>query len=131
MTGPEPPARGTIGWHDLTVPDADGVRDFYAAVIGWESEGCDMGDYDDYNMYPPVRRDGAVAGVCHARGVNADLPPVWMIYIVVEDIWAAVDACRTHGGDVMREPTGDASHGWTAFIRDPAGAACALYQAGS
>jgi predicted enzyme related to lactoylglutathione lyase len=28
-------APGTIAWTDLTVPDAEKVRDFYAAVVGW------------------------------------------------------------------------------------------------
>ena len=26
--------RGRIGWIDLTVPDAEAIRDFYNAVIG-------------------------------------------------------------------------------------------------
>lgn len=26
---------GTIGWHDLTVTDATGIREFYEAVVGW------------------------------------------------------------------------------------------------
>ena len=37
---------GTIGWRDLTVPDAAKVRDFYQAVVGWKSE-----EYcGDFNM---------------------------------------------------------------------------------
>ena len=34
---PRPPV-GTIGWTDLTVPDADGLRDFYSAVVGWGAD---------------------------------------------------------------------------------------------
>ena len=29
---------GKIGWIDMTLDDAPGVRDFYKAVVGWESE---------------------------------------------------------------------------------------------
>jgi predicted enzyme related to lactoylglutathione lyase len=29
---------GKIGWIDMTVEDAPGVRDFYKAVVGWGSE---------------------------------------------------------------------------------------------
>ena len=43
----------TIGggtWMDLTIPDADGVRNFYKEVIGWESMDVSMGEYNDYCM---------------------------------------------------------------------------------
>jgi len=79
------PKPGTIGWIDLTVEDAESVRAFYKAVAGWSADPVDMGGYSDFNMKPSA--DGApVAGVCHARGSNADIPPVWMIYIVVADL---------------------------------------------
>jgi predicted enzyme related to lactoylglutathione lyase len=29
---------GKIGWLDLTVDDADAVRDFYREVVGWKAE---------------------------------------------------------------------------------------------
>ena len=46
------PSPGTIAWIDLTVPDAETVRDFYEQVTGWRSEPVDMGEYSDYNMLP-------------------------------------------------------------------------------
>ena len=33
------PAPGTVVWSDLTVADAGALRDFYAAVVGWETRG--------------------------------------------------------------------------------------------
>ncbi len=44
---------GTIGWVDLTVDDASGLRDFYARVAGWKPEPVPMGGYDDFNMTHP------------------------------------------------------------------------------
>lgn len=32
---------GKIGWIDMTVDDAEGVRDFYKHVVGWGSEDVD------------------------------------------------------------------------------------------
>ena len=62
---PEP---GTISWQDLTVADADGVRDFYEAVAGWTPEPLSMGAYSDFVMNAA---DGTpVAGICHARAGN-------------------------------------------------------------
>jgi hypothetical protein len=43
-------AFGNVMHMDLTIPNADEVRDFYQAVAGWGSMGLSMGDYDDYVM---------------------------------------------------------------------------------
>jgi hypothetical protein len=122
----EKPAVGSIGWHDLTVDDADGVRDFYAAVVGWTHGGVDMGWYSDYTMAPPEGGD-PVAGVCHARGTNAGLPSQWLMYVIVADLDASMAACREHGGVIVIGPKkmGEARY---CVIRDPAGAVCGLYQ---
>lgn len=53
---------GTVGWVDLTVPNADEIRDFYAGVVGWKPEALSMGDYSDYVMTMPADGTG-VAGV--------------------------------------------------------------------
>lgn len=117
---------GTIGWLDLTVENAAAVRDFYHEVVGWESSPVSMGDYDDFCMIPPGGGD-PVAGVCHARGANADLPPVWLVYLVVSDLDASLAACRERGGSIVAGPKtmGESRY---AIIRDPAGAAAALYE---
>jgi hypothetical protein len=118
------PRPGTVSWQDLTVPDADRLRDFYAAVVGWEPEPLSMGGYADFVMNAD---GGSVAGICHARGTNAGLPPVWLIYITVEDLDHSLDECQRLGGSLVSAPR---SYGGGRYcvIKDPAGAICALYQ---
>ena len=118
------PQVGTIGWHDLTVPNADEVRDFYAAVTGWKPQGLSMGDYEDYVMAAP---DGqGVAGVCHARGTNTGLPPQWLMYIVVDDVDESIRQCEQRGGKVLAGPKEVGGYGRYCVIQDPAGAVAAL-----
>jgi predicted enzyme related to lactoylglutathione lyase len=117
---------GKIGWIDMTVEDAAGLRDFYQKVVGWNVEDTNMGDYSDYTMMSPDDGD-AIAGVCHARGSNADLPGGWLIYITVADITASTTACVANGGKVVVEPRGLAG-GTFCVIEDPSGAVSALYQ---
>ncbi len=117
---------GKIGWMDITVDDADGLRDFYCKVTGWQVEEVSMGDYADYSMTMPASGE-AVAGICHARGSNADMPGGWLIYIVVSDVDASASACRDNGGKVIVEPRGLAG-GRFCVIEDPSGATAALYQ---
>lgn len=118
------PRPGTISWQDLTVPDAEAIRDFYQSVVGWTPEPLSMGAYSDFVM----NADGAgVAGICHARGANAALPPVWLVYITVEDLDHSIDECERLGGSILAAPR---SYGGGRYcvIQDPAGAICALYQ---
>jgi predicted enzyme related to lactoylglutathione lyase len=124
MSDPKTPGR--IGWHDLAADDAPALRDFYSAVAGWKTSECPMGGYADYVMHAA---DGsAVAGVCHRRGPNADLPPQWLLYIVVPDLDAALAAALAKGGSLLREPGPGDGYGRAAFLRDPAGAAFALFE---
>jgi hypothetical protein len=118
---------GTVGWQDLTVPDAERVRDFYKSVVGWESSSVDMGGYHDFNMLLPGVGT-PVAGVCHARAGNADLPPQWILYFIVEDVERSAQACAEAGGQVVT-PIRRAGGGAYCVIKDPAGAVCAIYQA--
>jgi uncharacterized protein len=121
---------GTVGWMDLTVDDASSVRDFYAAVVGWQPQEISVGDYADYCMAPPRgnRVDNPpVAGICHRRGANADVPPVWLVYVIVADIAASLQQVEARGGKVLSQ-TRSSSGGHYAIIEDPAGAVCALYQ---
>jgi len=118
---------GKIGWIDITVDDAEGLRDFYATVTGWRPENVDMGEYSDFNMTMPESGTPS-AGICHARGGNAGLPAQWLIYIVVADADASVAACTENGGKVLVGPK-DIGGGRFAVIEDPGGAVAALYQA--
>jgi len=118
---------GSIGWMDLTVENADQVKDFYAAVTGWKASGLNMGGYDDYVMTTPEAGEG-VSGICHARGGNAGLPPVWLIYINIEDLDRSLARCVELGGEAITPIKSYGGQGRYCVIRDPAGAHCALFE---
>ncbi|MEM8556161.1 MAG: VOC family protein [Pseudomonadota bacterium] len=117
---------GKPHWLDLTVPNAEQVRDFYSAVCGWGTVPHPMGDYTDYSM---TAADGqTVAGVCHARGDNAGYPAMWLPYVNVPSLAEALTAAEDKGGKVV-VPMRDLGSGFTAVIQDPAGACMALWEA--
>lgn len=129
---------GEIGWLDLTVDQADSVADFYSAVVGWEKSQVPVDDYHDFCMLAPAspsseQTDNAtdpetpIAGVCHRRGVNADIPPQWLVYIVVADLAASLLTTEQQGGQVIA-PARSAGGGKMAVISDPAGAVLALFE---
>lgn len=126
MTETTNPEIGSVGWIDLTVEDAPEIRDFYAAVTGWQHSPVSMGDYDDFNMAAPGSGE-AKAGICHARGGNAGLPAQWLIYITVEDADASAAQCEELGGSVLSGPKNMGEMGRYCVIQDPAGAVAALF----
>ena len=129
ITGGSSPDRvGRISWLDLTVTDASASRDFYRDVVGWSVQDVEMGDagggYSDYAM---CASDGAaVAGVCHSRGVNRGLSPVWMIYLPVGDLPQSLARVQENGGEVVEARKGSDDEVAFAVIRDPVGAYLAL-----
>jgi uncharacterized protein len=129
------PLPGTIGWIDL--PHANAVRDFYSDVTGWAPVTVGMGDYRDSCMN--AANGQSVAGICHARGDNASLRPVWIVYIVVANPDTALQRCEARNGKVLGTPRsfgGDSRfcviHSMIhSVIQDPSGAIAALYESRS
>lgn len=115
---------GGVSWIDLTVKDADKVKDFYRKVIGLEAEPVPMGDYNDFVLKSPENPEDLV-GVCHARGNNSDIPPQWLVYFNVPDIDQAAQQCVAMGGEVIKEKC-DMGDWQMCIIKDPAGAVAGL-----
>jgi predicted enzyme related to lactoylglutathione lyase len=124
----EQAAPGRIGWLDLTVPDAAATRDFYRDVVGWGVQELEMTDggerYPDFVM---LNAAGApAAGICHARGTNLGLPPVWMIYVTVADVTASLEQVEAEGGSIIKSSKDKEGRHVYAAVKDPVGVAFAL-----
>lgn len=120
------PRPGTLIGFDLTVQDAESIRDFCASVVGWKPVPLLMGDHEDHFM---ETEDGqVVAGVCHALGDNADLPPQWLTYVVVTDLDECLRRSAAAGGTQVGAIRGGDGEPRFAVIRVPAGAHLALMQ---
>jgi len=118
------PKTGAILWTDLTVPNADEIRDFYSRVTGWRAEPVKMGDYSDYNMIPAEGTEPA-AGICFARGPNENLPAQWLIYVTVASLDESIKRCLEQGGKIVDGPRGMGKQRF-CVIQDPAGAYAGL-----
>jgi len=129
---------GEIAWMDLSVPNAEQVKNFYQKLLGWKSEAvkmsCNGESYSDFAMSAENKESSAetdsstfVTGVCHAKGANSDMPAAWLPYFLVADIEQAVTTVQEEGGKLVTKikSLGDDKY---VVIKDPAGAQCALYQ---
>jgi hypothetical protein len=122
------PRAGRISWLDLTVSDASATRDFYRQVVGWSVQDVEMEHRGErYADYAMIGDDGGpAAGICHARGVNVGLPPVWMIYVSVGDLAESLRRVQAEGGTVLKAMEGTDGEFAYAAIQDPVGVYLAL-----
>jgi predicted enzyme related to lactoylglutathione lyase len=119
---------GEMAWLDLTVKNANEVKGFYQQVVGWQVDEITMGDHHDYAMKSPESGE-AISGICHAQGVNADMPAAWLPYFLVVNINDSISSVTALGGELLTEIK-TAGKDQYIVIKDPAGAVCALYQKG-
>ncbi|MBO3748534.1 VOC family protein [Streptosporangiaceae bacterium NEAU-GS5] len=115
-------AHGTPCWVDLGSPDLGAASDFYGALFGWHFEETEEG-------YLQARLGGApVAGI---GAVGPDDLPWWTTYIAVDDAHASVSAAVAAGGELVTGPQWVGEQGISAYLKDPAGASLAIWQAES
>ena len=111
-------AHGEFIWADLSSFRPDVTRNFYADLFGWR--------FDDY---AGSLRTGPVAGLFEmpAKFQAINMPSFWMSYIAVDDVAAAVETAKAHGGKVELGPIPFEGGGEIALIRDPLGAGFTVY----
>ncbi len=113
---------GTFSWAELATTDADGAKEFYARLFGW--------DYEDNEapggggVYSMARVDGRyVAAIFQADG-----PARWNSYITVEDAAATAEKAREAGAKVHSGPFDVGDAGRMAVLQDPTGAAVSVWE---
>lgn len=119
--------QGRFVWYDLMTTDPDAAIGFYTSLVGWGTrEWADGGM--SYTMW--ANRDTPLGGVVplppEARANGAR--PHWLAYVAVADVDRTVERARKLGGEVIHRPTDIPSVGRYAVIKDPQGAAIAIYR---
>lgn len=113
---------GALCWNDLSTPDVEASRAFYAALFGWEIEAEGRGEGD----YRAVFNDGRANGGMMRLQAPPGTPPYWSVYFAVADMDDGVARVRELGGRVLREPF-DVPAGRFAVVQDPQGATFSLF----
>ena len=121
------PKFGKILWQDLTVENAEEVKNFYQQVVGWNSSVVNQGTYNDFNIHPQTGSEEVIAGICHKRGALQNFPSQWLLYITVENLNDSIEKSKPLGGKTIEGPKkmGKSSY---AIVQDPAGAYFVLFE---
>ena len=111
---------GTLLWNELQTDDLEAAADFYADVLGWQTQATEMENGSIYTSF--MLGEASVAGMMEIQPDWGPVPPNWSIYLEVEDADAAVEATKKLGGKqempVMEVPEA----GRFVLIQDPQGA---------
>jgi hypothetical protein len=116
----------TFIWYELLTKDAEAAASFYSGVVGWVAE--DSGQ-------TAVRYTLLKSGSAPVAGVMALTPnmlahevsPMWLGYVHVDDVDAAVAAVQERGGRLRQAPPDIPEVGRFAVVADPQGAAFGLF----
>jgi predicted enzyme related to lactoylglutathione lyase len=116
---------GTFSWTDLSTPDADGARDFYGALFGWEFEDAPIPEEAGGGVYRMAKIDGRSAAAMYE---SSERHPAWASYVTVDDVDATAARAGELGANLMGEPFDVMTSGRMALVQDPTGAVLALWQ---
>jgi predicted enzyme related to lactoylglutathione lyase len=117
-------APGTFCWVDLFTTDTAAARKFYGTLFHWQAN--DMGG--NYSMMK--LNDKMAGGITElpAELRQNRVPPHWLSYVQVTDAEQIAQKAASLGGTVLRPVADMGGFGRMAVLRDPAGAAFALWQ---
>jgi uncharacterized protein len=117
-----PPTRanGKICYVEIPATDVEASAAFYEAVFGWRlrKRGDGATAFDD--------TIGEVSGTW-VTGRPPASDPGLLLYVMVDDAEATIEAIVAHGGEIVQPIGGDAPE-ITARFRDPGGNVIGIYQ---
>jgi predicted enzyme related to lactoylglutathione lyase len=117
-----PNPHGSFIWYELLTPDADGAKQFYDSVVGWNVHASSSFP----NGYRMIERSaGKFAGgllplTDEMKGHGAR--PGWLGYVGVDDVDATVAAATADGARAIMPPFDIPGIGRVALLADPQGA---------
>jgi predicted enzyme related to lactoylglutathione lyase len=115
---------GAFSWFELMTTDVVAAKKFYKELFGWETQDMPMGDM----TYTILKVGGkGVAGMMTTPEEAKGMPPMWDVYITVDDVDATARKVEELGGKVLRPPADIPNVGRFCVIGDPTGAhICAI-----
>ena len=120
-----PPQVGQFSWNELATSDYKEAFAFYTDLFGWEpQEAMDMGDAGIYQLYG---LDSVPLGGMFNKPDEMPGPPMWLYYISIDDVTAAVEKVEELGGQVVNGPMEVPGGDFIAQCLDPQGVLFALH----
>lgn len=112
---------GAVSWSQLSTPDVEAAKAFYAKVFGWTMETMPMPG----GAYTAIKvGDSSIGGITP----STDGKSSWLDYVTVADIEATVATAKAAGGRVVTPVTEIPTVGRFAVLADAQGGVIAAIQ---
>jgi predicted enzyme related to lactoylglutathione lyase len=122
----DPSKEQEICWRELLTSDSAAAFKFYSQLFGWKIlQEMEMGPMGIYRVYGVGETQ---LGGMMTTPKGSPMPPMWVYYIGVADLDAAVERSTKNGAKVMNGPMDVPGGGRIAQLLDPQGAGYALHQ---
>ena len=110
---------GAFGWHELMTTDVEAAKAFYSKLFGWEMVEYPM----ENSIYWGLKVNGdEVGGMMNLPPEMAGMPPMWGMYITVDDVEQTARQVVELGGKILRPPEDIPDVGRFCVFADPQGA---------
>ena len=121
-----PTAMQRVAWNELSTPDLEGSKDFYARHFNFAfNESMPMGDLGPYCF---IDHGGQRLGAM-MHTPQPDMPSHWQMYFRVPSVVTAKATIEASGGAVMMGPHEVPTGEWIIVAADPQGAVFGLVSA--
>jgi predicted enzyme related to lactoylglutathione lyase len=125
MTAHDPNKHGEISWNEMYADDATAAFEFYGELFGWKQlQEMDMGPAGKYLIFG--QGDQQYGGMMK-KTAEMPMPPMWVYYIHVDDLDAAIARANAKGGKTVFGPIEVPDGTRVAQLIDPQGAHFALH----
>ena len=107
---------------ELTTKNIEKSKKFYGKLFDWQFETVPVGSSDTYTL---IKVGGGTGGGMFQM---EDAPPMWLSYVLVDDIKQTTEKAKVLGAKIYRENHEVPGMGWLSILSDPEGAMLALWQ---
>ncbi len=108
---------------ELSSTDVNKAKDFYGKLFSWKMEDMPMPE----STYTLINvGEGTGGGLM--KQLIPGAPSMWMAYVNVDNVKAAIKKAKSLGANVMKDITEVKDMGWLSIITDPTGAMLGLWQ---
>ena len=110
---------GAFSWFELMTTDVNAAKEFYRKLFDWNMKEIPM----EKMPYTVVKAgEDEVAGIMSMPPDSKEMPPVWGIYLTVDNLAVTIDKAKELGGKILVEPMAIPDVGRFCVIQDPQGA---------
>ena len=113
---------GDFIWYELMTGDVETAKAFYGPLLGWTFEPHEGSGMDYWTFKASDTNVGGFMSLSEEM-ISGGARPMWVSYLLVDDVDRMAAAVTDHGGQVFMPPTDVPTVGRIAMVADPQGAA--------